>query len=58
MANMSYCRYVNTMDDLQDCLENLETYANKEEFAARARLIHLCREIINEANRLEIKDRP
>lgn len=36
MANMSYCRFQNTNNDLQDCLNTLEDgeALSKEEFAA------------------------
>ena len=31
MANMSYCRFENTYNDLLDCLENIEFEAEKKE---------------------------
>ena len=49
MANMSYCRFRNTLPDLQDCYENMdEMDLDEEEFRARIRLIELCCLIANE----------
>lgn len=54
MANMSYCRFENTYNDLQDCLEALENEggitgveedANQYEKPYVRRLVELCREI-------------
>jgi hypothetical protein len=52
MSNMSYCRFRNTLLDLQDCQENLfDEYGNtpsdlsKDEERARKQLIELCKEI-------------
>ena len=48
--NMSYCRFRNTLPDLQDCMEALDEgfldhSENIEELEAAARLIRLCSEI-------------
>jgi len=50
MANMSYCRFQNTMRDLRDCADNLHEDLNEEEQRARKRLIKICREIVGEAD--------
>jgi hypothetical protein len=43
MGNMSYCRFENTLKDLEDCDEHLDTKVNsKEEHEARKELIKLC----------------
>lgn len=45
MANMSHCRFSNTLDDLEDCYEALKTdniTLRREARAAKA-LIELCR---------------
>ena len=46
MANMSYCRFKNTLGDLQDCEEALDTKAPEElsesEQDARVGLVRLC----------------
>lgn len=43
MANMSYCRFENTLGDLQDCHENMDDDdLSEEEANARKRLIRLC----------------
>ena len=53
MANMSYCRFENTLDDLLDCQEALfdEGVENDEDskYEARARkeLVRVCVEIAN-----------
>ena len=49
MANMGYCRFHNTLQDLRDCNEHLyDTELSEEEAKARARLIRLCKEIAAE----------
>ena len=48
MANMSYCRFRNTLEDLRDCERNMdldEERADPEEVRARQKLIELCRKI-------------
>ena len=43
MANMSYCRFQNTVGDLQDCWDNIDAgYLSEEEKSARERLIKIC----------------
>ena len=50
MANMSYCRFRNTAEDLADCLEALEqnTPLSVEEHGAANRMftafLHFCRD--------------
>ena len=52
MGNMSYCRFENTANDLQDCLNAInrgETdELNEYEVQGLQRLIDLCNDIINE----------
>ena len=47
MANMGYCRFQNTVEDLRDCEESEGMYEpsvlSDEEKKARERLIALCR---------------
>ena len=47
MANMSYCRFQNTLSDLEDCAENMGDNATLSESERRAmvRLIKLCGQI-------------
>lgn len=43
MANMSYCRFQNTLSDLQDCVDNMENKdLSKDEKRARKAIIELC----------------
>ena len=43
---MSYCRFRNTLGDLQDCQDHLDaTDLGPEEERARMRLVQTCREI-------------
>lgn len=63
MSNMSYCRFQNTLSDLQDCDEHLsDVDLSKEEHNARQQLIELCLCIVEEdANGMvppTITDRP
>ena len=49
MANMSYCRFENTLQDLQDCYEHLNaTDISRSEDRARYDLVELCRQILEE----------
>lgn len=50
MSNMSYCRFRNTLNDLEDCVyaledTNLEDLSQEELWAAK-RMRHLCKEYI------------
>ena len=48
MANMSYCRFENTYNDLLDCLENIEFEAeNERDERYRVRMIRLLHENID-----------
>ena len=43
MANMAYCRFTNTLADLEDCFEHMESEIfNDEEVEARKKLVQLC----------------
>lgn len=52
MANMGYCRFQNTVTDLQDCYDALESGEaddlGDDEARARSRLIELCSTIHHE----------
>lgn len=46
MSNMGYCRFENTLGDLQDCYDNMdEKERNESEDKARKRMIALCVDI-------------
>jgi hypothetical protein len=48
MANMSYCRFENTYNDLVDCIDNIEEEANNErDERYRVRLINLISENVD-----------
>lgn len=49
MANMGYCRFQNTVEDLRDCADHLQDELSPEEERARQRLVELCLEIVEEA---------
>ena len=54
MANMSYCRFENTYNDLLDCLENIESVAeNGRDERYRIRMIQLLKENIDLIEELE-----
>lgn len=60
MANMSYCRFQNTLQDLRDCKYVMEeAYTtndmelSKEEHSAMIRLVNVCQEIIDNYERME-----
>jgi len=50
MANMSYCRFRNTLRDLHDCKDALDEGdpdgLDGDERSARLALIRLCKEIV------------
>jgi len=49
MANMSYCRFQNTLRDLGDCADAIhDTDLSPEESAARERLVETCVEMLEE----------
>lgn len=49
MANMSYCRFRNTLLDLLDCSHYLsERIDDAEEKQARIKLVDLCKQIAEE----------
>jgi len=45
MANMSYCRFRNTLQDLTDCYDNMTDSLDRDELRARLDLIELCKQI-------------
>ena len=46
MSNMSYCRFENTLGDLEDCLEHMDDDdLSGDEVRARAELKTICKEI-------------
>jgi hypothetical protein len=54
MANMSYCRFENTYNDLLDCLDNIESPAeNERDERYRIRMIQLLKENIDLIEELE-----
>ena len=49
MGNMSYCRFENTMEDLQDCLNHINRKAeNDYDENARIQMIGLFKEIMED----------
>ncbi len=51
MSNQSYCRFRNTLPDLQDCYDNWEhpdETNNEDEKKARKRLLKLCKKIVED----------
>ncbi len=49
MANMSYCRFENTIRDLRDCFDNMDDNdLSKSEFRYRNMMIEMCREIADQ----------
>lgn len=42
---MSYCRFENTYDDLQDCFDHMDEDVSESEEAYRQHMIKLCEEI-------------
>ena len=52
MGNMMYCRFRNTVSDLEDCLEHIgDEDLSDEENVARSTLVMLCEDLIGEYER-------
>lgn len=48
MSNMSYCRWENTLSDLEDCVESFhEGVANRDEACARKRMMAVAEELLS-----------
>lgn len=47
MGNMSYCRFQNTVRDLQDCVNAMNNglELSKEELNSFIRMVNLCRDV-------------
>ena len=57
MANMSYCRFENTYNDLIDCIENMDYEAgNERDERYRKRLIQLMIETVESGHAEEVLD--
>jgi hypothetical protein len=60
MSNMSYCRFRNTLGDLEDCYESLDDLRNgcgqlsDDELCAAKRLLGLCVKIADEFGSADI----
>jgi hypothetical protein len=50
MANMSYCRFRNTLNDLTDCEKNFDNITLIEELVAAKRLLRACQRIVDSIN--------
>ena len=48
MANMSYCRWENTLDDLRDCAEHVNDPVDGSEARARASLLEIAADMLEE----------
>ena len=47
MANMSYCRFRNTLNDLRDCEDSFNDINSIEELVAAKRLLQTCQRIVD-----------
>lgn len=61
MANMSYCRFQNTVGDFEDCVRNLRTLDpndrsqnNRAELEARAKLVHAAVMLLEEMGLVDL----
>lgn len=48
MANMSYCRWENTLNDLRDCAEHVNDPLGGSEARARTSLLELAADMLEE----------
>ncbi len=50
MANMGYCRFINTLEALEDCYEHLfDDDLSEDEETARENLVKVCKGIVSDA---------
>jgi hypothetical protein len=54
MANRSYCRFENTMLDLEDCAEHLDDDVSEREQGHRKQLIAICVQIARDCSDADI----
>ena len=47
MSNMGYCRFENTVEDLEDCYQNWDVDSDSER-KAQKKLVKLCKEIVDD----------
>ena len=45
---MSYCRFENTVRDLQDCYENWNDATSESEIKARAKILKIARDLVDD----------
>lgn len=50
MANMSYCRFQNTVSDLRDCYDHWDDAESFAELKAQRRLYALAKEIVEDCS--------
>jgi len=48
MGNMSYCRFENTLRDLQDCYDHMDEELSPNEEKCKEKLIEICQLIVND----------
>ncbi len=53
MANMDYCRFENTANDLEDFLEHFDDFLSTSEMIAKHRISMLAYEIVQRAKKGE-----
>jgi hypothetical protein len=54
MGNMGYCRFTNTLKDLEDCYEHIyDEDLSEEEEEAKKELIELCKNIASDNGMVE-----
>ena len=56
MANMSYCRFQNTLSNLRDCYENWEGELSEDEQKAQRKLLELCDAICSMSSNRRLLD--
>lgn len=56
MANMSHCRFHNTLQDLRDCHSNMGEAESVSEKKAKIKLIELCQRIAAEYSADDVAD--
>lgn len=58
MANMSYCRFRNTLNDLRDCSGHIGDFLEKDEHEARKKIVELCKAIVAAEEYGDIPEKP
>jgi hypothetical protein len=53
MSNMGYCRFQNTVGDMEDCVDHLDDDLSEDEQEARREFISICVRVASDYGELD-----